>query len=73
MRSLISPLPSVINAWLNGQLVLKNPQGTEFLDLQQARFSLAPVGDSTATRLGRKTAVAFGGFGFVELCSSRMA
>ena len=23
MRSLISPLPSVINAWLNGQLVLR--------------------------------------------------
>ena len=33
MRSLISPLKSIINAFLNGQLV-PPPQETEFLDFQ---------------------------------------
>jgi hypothetical protein len=41
-RSLISPLPSVINAWLNGQLVPPPLQGTEFLDF---RFWELPPSD----------------------------
>ena len=32
-RSLISPLPSIINAWLNGQLVLWKPPGNDSPDL----------------------------------------
>ena len=46
MRSLISPLQSVINALLNGQLVLRLLEGARFRGLV-----VSPFGDRTTPRL----------------------